>query len=219
VRLLSNADEFGAVGGSDEIDWHTNVSYQERCAAYTILNAVELPALGARPKTSWANLRQAFADLPSATASEIENYHVHYSQKGYQGRVAFGSSDKVPEAVNALVRTHPVTGERALYEIGKRVTVKILDLEQEESDRLMKELLEHATSDQYVYAHDWELGDTVVWDNLSTLHRREPWSSSERRVMRVIDVLEAAPSGSQPDQPLGQILPEDWVGEVAPEAV
>jgi taurine dioxygenase/pentalenolactone F synthase len=59
----------------------------------------------------------------------------------------------------------------------------------DESDALLKELHVHSTRASSVYAHDWQLGDMVVFDTLGTLHRRDAWDPAERRAMRQLSTL------------------------------
>ena len=63
----------------------------------------------------------------------------------------------------------------------------------DESDELLKELSTHSTNSDYVYAHDWQVGDMVMFDTLGTLHRRDAWDPSERRVMRQMSTLWTPP--------------------------
>ena len=49
---------------------------------------------------------------------------------------------------------------------------------------LLDELYRAATSDQFVYAHQWQVGDLVVWDNGFTMHRRTPFDPADRRLMK-----------------------------------
>ena len=63
----------------------------------------------------------------------------------------------------------------------------------DESDELLKELSAHSTKPDYVYAHEWQVGDMVMFDTLGTLHRRDAWDPSERRVMRQLSTLWTPP--------------------------
>ena len=57
-------------------------------------------------------------------------------------------------------------------------------MERAESSALLKELHLHATQPDRVYGHDWEVGDLVMFDTLGTMHRRDSWDPTERRLMR-----------------------------------
>jgi taurine dioxygenase/pentalenolactone F synthase len=70
---------------------------------------------------------------------------------------------------------------------GARETNKcrhIVGLPKDESDDLLKQLAGYSTRPEYVYAHDWQVGDFIVFDTLGTLHRRDAWDRADRRVMR-----------------------------------
>ena len=81
-----------------------------------------------------------------------------------------------------LVRVHPVTGKRALY-LGRRRNSYIEGYSREDSDALLEALWAHATEARFIYQHVWKLGDLVMWDNRSTMHRRDPFDGTARRIM------------------------------------
>ena len=64
-----------------------------------------------------------------------------------------------------------------------------IGMPRDESDDLLRELHAHSTRPSFVYSHDWELGDMVMFDTLGTLHRRDAWDPGERRVMRQLSTL------------------------------
>jgi alpha-ketoglutarate-dependent taurine dioxygenase len=68
-----------------------------------------------------------------------------------------------------IVRTHPETGERALY-IGNRAAT-VEGVRDGEGKTLLADLLAHATQPQFIYTHHWQAGDVVMWDNRALLHR------------------------------------------------
>ena len=94
-----------------------------------------------------------------------------------------------PERVDhPVVRTHPETGRKSLY-AGPHLTKYILDMPVDESDALLKTLFEHAARPEFLWTHVWQIGDLVMWDNRPTMHRREPFPPSERRMMKRTQVL------------------------------
>ena len=52
-----------------------------------------------------------------------------------------------------------------------------------ESEALLDELWQYPTAEHRIYKHKWRIGDLVVWDNRTTMHRRDPFSPSDRRIM------------------------------------
>jgi alpha-ketoglutarate-dependent taurine dioxygenase len=81
------------------------------------------------------------------------------------------------------VRAHPETGDRSLY-LDSTTTVGIDYMDTASGLALLDELYESATSDEFVYAHQWQVGDLVVWDNGFTMHRRTPFDPGARRLMK-----------------------------------
>ena len=53
-----------------------------------------------------------------------------------------------------------------------------------EARDLIRELIEHATKPQFVYAHAWKKYDLVIWDNRQTMHRVRRFDESQPRDMR-----------------------------------
>ncbi len=87
-----------------------------------------------------------------------------------------------PGTLHPLVRVHPETGRRCLY-LGRRRNAYIDGLPLEESDALLDEIWRHATDDRLTWRHHWRVGDLVLWDNRSTMHRRDGFDPGARRVM------------------------------------
>ncbi len=95
---------------------------------------------------------------------------------------------RIPEAEHPVVLHHPDSGREILY-VNPGITRYIVGMPRDESDALLKDLHAHSTRSSAVYAHDWQLGDMIVFDTLGTLHRRDAWDSTERRVMRQLSTL------------------------------
>ena len=98
------------------------------------------------------------------------------------------SRPPIPKAIHPLVMRHPDTGREILY-VSKGITRNVIGMPRDESSALLKELHQHSTRPENVYAHDWQVGDLVMFDTLGTLHRRDAWDPSERRVMRQLSTL------------------------------
>jgi taurine dioxygenase len=80
------------------------------------------------------------------------------------------------------VRTHPETGRECLF-LGRRRNSYILGMELEESDALLDALWAHATRAGLTFRQQWQAGDVLIWDNRCTLHRRDSFDPSARRLM------------------------------------
>jgi taurine dioxygenase len=90
------------------------------------------------------------------------------------------------------VRTHPVTGRKALY-VNRLMTVRIEGFPAQESDELLALLFDHQERREFIYEHFWRAGDLLMWDNRCTLHARTDFSPNERRLMRRVTILGEKP--------------------------
>ena len=102
-------------------------------------------------------------------------------------------SDFVGTGANhPIVRTHPDTGCSALY-LGRRRNGHINGMTSSESESLLDFLWEHASQPQFVWSHQWRVGDILIWDNRCTIHHRQAFDPSTRRIMHRVQV-----AGTQP---------------------
>jgi taurine dioxygenase len=190
VHTVSNLDAQGqpsAVSGtSGNYHWHTDKSYHRVPSLMTILHAVELPSAGG--ETEFANTALAYAALPEKTKRRIASLRAVHSWEASRHK-AGGTPPTAedlrerPPVDHPLVRTHPETGEKALY-LGLHAA-HVLGLPESQGKALLDELLAHATAPRFVYAHRWRRGDVVMWDNRCLLHRaRANYAMDrERRVL------------------------------------
>jgi taurine dioxygenase len=87
-----------------------------------------------------------------------------------------------PGAWHPAILKHPANGRATLY-LGRRRNSYVEGYSRAESDALLEALWAHVTQPQFIYEHRWRLGDLVMWDNRSTMHRRDPFDGAARRVM------------------------------------
>jgi len=85
-------------------------------------------------------------------------------------------------ARHPLVRTDAKSGRKALF-LGRRPNAYVIGLSVAESDALLDALWAHATQPRFSMCHEWKVGDLLMWNNLSVLHRRDPFDPKMRRVM------------------------------------
>ncbi len=192
VGLISNlkdgqAQPIGGLGDG-ELQWHSDQSYMMNPATGAALYAVELPPEGGM--TSWVDLAAAYAGLPDRLKRLVEGRQGIFSYAkrlaGYQGVDRVISSEakrKTPPVLHPLVHTHPVTGGRALY-LNSTTTIGIAEMDDASGSALLDEIYSFATRPEFVYPHEWQVGDVVMWDNGSTMHRREPFDPTARRLMK-----------------------------------
>jgi len=191
---ISNVELSGAVARRDSPKnlsnfanqlWHSDSSFMKPRAAYSMLHAVVLPSWGGN--TEFADLRAAWDALDTRTQREIEGLEAeHYAlhTRLLLGDEAYTDEQKkaIAPAVWPLVTTHPGSSRKVLF-VGVHAR-QILGWPTAEARMLIHDLIEHATQRERVYAHRWQVGDTVIWDNRATLHRGRRYDLAERRELR-----------------------------------
>jgi alpha-ketoglutarate-dependent taurine dioxygenase len=126
--------------------------------------------------------------LPEALKRRITGRRVKhdgtYNSGGYvrEGVVATDDPREAAGTYHPMVCTHPETGRKGLY-LGRRRNAYIEGLSLAESDALLDEVWHHATRDELTWYNAWRIGDVVLWDNRCTMHRRDPFDASSRRIM------------------------------------
>ena len=193
VQVFSNLREDGSTTGvhpeKGTLVWHTDKSYTRTPSLTTILRSPAIASTGG--DTLFADTARAWQELPATVRDRIGALRVVHDWK--RSRERSGERPATGEEIAAappvehpLVRTHPETGDRALY-IGNHAS-HVVGLPADESEQLLKELEQHATQPQFVYRHKWQVNDVLMWDNRCTLHCVEPYDATvERRaVHRVV---------------------------------
>jgi taurine dioxygenase len=187
VEYISNeefADGKRIISGET---FHTDHSNHSRPPKATTLYAVPLPSSGG--DTQYINMHDAYDDLREKTKqriNELKAIHVYQSRYSPRslGRITEESRGKLPPpSIHPLVCTHPENGRRALYLNPVRIE-SIMGLKDEDALALVDELMRHATQRKYEYRHRWRLGDWVLWDNRSVMHKANPdYDMTERRFL------------------------------------
>jgi len=187
--------------GSEELDWHTDLNYKERPHAWSLLHAIELPKKGG--DTHFVNTRLAYEALPNELKIQINSVVARHDiwnlsiQRGSNehGQLAPGITppDNYKEKdwwkthsgiEHPLVRTHPATHKKALY-FGRRLNLYIPDIPYQESEDLINFLFDHTLNNlSFRWVQKWQLGDLIIWDNRSGMHKRTPFNNKDRRLMR-----------------------------------
>ena len=78
-----------------------------------------------------------------------------------------------PPSVHPVFLTHPITGRTVLY-CNPGYAIRINELDEAESDRMLAMLFAHQLRPKYQHVHRWTEGDVLVWDHIGTLHKRSP---------------------------------------------
>jgi taurine dioxygenase len=184
-NVIVNGEPIGSLGAG-EASWHTDMSYLETPPKASILYALEVPPSGGN--TYFCGMYHAYDSLPETlkrrVAGRMLKHDGTYNSGGYlrQGVTAVDDPMASPGAWHPLVCTHPETKLRTLY-LGRRRNAYIQGLPLAESEALLDELWAIATREQFTWWNEWRVGDLVLWDNRSTMHRRDPFDPNTRRIL------------------------------------
>jgi taurine dioxygenase len=184
-NVTVNGQPIGSLGAGEAV-WHTDMSYLDVPPMASMLYALEVPPAGGN--TSFCSMYAVYEALPDGLKRQIANLKIKhdgtYNSGGYlrQGVTPTDDPRTSPGAVHPLVCTHPETGRRMLY-LGRRRNAYLVGLELAESEALLDELWEFVSRPEFAWEHIWRVGDLVLWDNRCTMHRRDPFDASARRIM------------------------------------
>ena len=186
-NVVENGKPMGNLGDGEAV-WHADMTYVEVPPKAAMLHALEVPPPEAGGNTYFANMFAAYETLPAELKKAVEGKTaVHDASRNSAGllRKGFKEVSDVRKTVGAhhpLVRTDPTTGRKALF-LGRRPNAYVLSLGVAESEALLDALWAHATQPRFAMCHEWKVGDVLMWNNLSVLHRRDPFDPKTRRVM------------------------------------
>lgn len=192
-NIVVDGSPIGGLGAA-EAAWHTDMSYIEQPPTASILYAVEVPEEGGA--THFCNMIGALRSLPSdlehrARAARLKHDAAHDSV----GKLRRGHHDvddprAAPGACHPMVLRHPETGVEALY-LGRRQDAYVEGLPLEESEAFLDAVWHYVALEGDVWTQQWEVGDVLVWDNRSVMHRRAAFDPTARRLMRRAQVRSA----------------------------
>jgi alpha-ketoglutarate-dependent 2,4-dichlorophenoxyacetate dioxygenase len=151
--------------------WHSDSSYKKIPAKYSALCAHVIPPAGG--ETEFADMRAAWDMLDAHIKEQIKDLETEHSRIFSKGTLGFQFTEKefrdFAPVRQPLVRTHPRTGRHSLFLSSH--AGRIVGWPQVEALMLLRDLTEHATQREFVYRHQWRVGDLVMWDNRVTMHR------------------------------------------------
>jgi len=162
--------------------WHSDKSYMPFPSMATFLHGIEVTQEGG--ETLFASLTHAYAALDDGEKARLDGlkcvHHWAQSMRNSKLRPATEEEERLaPPVTHPLIRTHPGNGRKSLY-IGYHAS-HIEGMDEAEGRAELFRLLDFATQDRFVYAHKWRVGDLVVWDNPSLVHKSAPYKKYEER--------------------------------------
>ncbi|HVU43813.1 MAG: TauD/TfdA family dioxygenase [Xanthobacteraceae bacterium] len=184
IMMISNIRENGEPIGAlpdGEMMFHHDMIHAEVPSKATLLYSVEIPSAGGN--TLFASGYAAYDTLDPAIRERLEGKKaLHHYNYGSTIRGDNRGTEAFAEREHPVFRTHEDTGRKAVY-VNRLMTVKVLDIPEDESGRLLNAVYDHAEKREFVYEHAWRVGDLLLWDNRCSSHARTDFPSTERRLM------------------------------------
>ncbi|HEY7997332.1 MAG TPA: TauD/TfdA family dioxygenase [Pseudolabrys sp.] len=193
IYMLSNLDKDGNPSGKHPdrgtLYWHTDGSWKERTGQATMMYSEIVPPKGDGGQTQFADMVAGYELLPDAIKNKIDGkraiHNFTFSRKRRHGEdpLTAKQSAEVPPVAHPIVRTHPETGQRAIF-LGDHAE-SIEGMGYDEGRALIEELNVLTTPPDNIYSHTWQPRECMVWDNRCTLHRATGFDEARfKRVMR-----------------------------------
>ena len=181
--------------------WHSDSSFRVVPAKYSLLSARTVVSRGGN--TEFADMRAAYDALDEVDKAEVDGLICEHSLMYSRGILGFSDLTEDEKANfkpvrQSLVRQHPVSGRKSLYLSAH--AGGILGQPMPEARSLLRELNDHATQPRFVYVHQWQRYDLVIWDNRQTMHRvRRFADTTEVRDMRRTTLTSGVQTAQQAD--------------------
>ena len=207
VMILSNIRENDKpIGMSDAgQSWHTDMSYSKTVAFANVLYGIKIPRRNGKTlgNTEFCNMHAAYDGLPNELKQKLEGKTVLHDfnkfwdmmrrEKGSTRPPLTEAQRKAkPPVSHAIFLTHPLTGRRVLY-ANPGYSMRINELPEKESDDILAFLFEHQTQPAYRYAHIWEEGDLMLWEDIGTIHNAvADYGPDEHRYIKRCQVMASA---------------------------
>ena len=198
---ISNLDEDNRLRARDDrrrLDslgnrlWHTDASYMPVPVVLGMLFAVAVPPASpfGAGETEFADMRAAYDDAQRAAVDPLIAEHDVFWSRAQIGFTEFppGEREKYPPSRQRLVRRHPGSGRKCLY-LSAHAS-HIVGWPVPEGRLLLRDLSDFATQPQFVYSHQWRVGDLVIWDNRDTMHRGRAHDEDQPRDLRRATTLD-----------------------------
>ena len=204
VMILSNKVENGKPLGLSDAgqDWHTDMSYSSMIAFTNVLYGIEIPHRDGEPlgHTEFCNMHAAYEDLPLELKTKLDGMTITHDFAKFWDKMRLEKGSARPPLTDAqrkakppvshpIFLMHPITGKKVLY-ANPGYSMRINELPEEESDRILAFLSGHQLQKKYQYRHRWSVGDVLMWDNMGTLHNAVPdYRPDEHRYIKRCQVM------------------------------
>jgi taurine dioxygenase len=205
ILLVSNVrdDKGEHIGLADAgFTWHTDTSYRTHPSRCSLLYAIEVPekdgkTLGNTVFTNTVRAYEALSETMKTWLAGRKAIH-RYSERM---RVANSPRPKLtakqlaetPDIAHPIVRVHPFTGRKSLY-VTKGECIGIEGVPEDEGRAVIEELHDHCIKPEFLYRHEWQVGDLLMWDNATAMHLAIcDYELPQRRLMHRTTVIGSVP--------------------------
>jgi len=195
VMLVSNmkvdGEPVGSFGDGD-MWYHIDSGYSERPYNYTFLYGIELPSTGGN--TLFSNMYAAYDALPDEMKQRLRGkkaLHIHQYERRKRVELTEEAIEISPHWFHPIFITHSESKRKSLF-VDRLMTQRIEGVSHEESEKILEFLYQHGEKRDFVYEHEWRLGDFVMWDNRCAIHARTRFPDEESRLLRRC-TIEGAP--------------------------
>lgn len=157
--------------------WHSDLSYMAAPSLGSLLLCREMPDIGG--DTMWASMYLAYDTLSQAMKEFLDRltavhdyshaYDTYFAHLKERPPLTAEQRAKTPPVEHPVIRTHPVTGRKALY-VNPGFTTGFVGMPAEESRPILDFLFRHSTRPEFIYRHRWHVHDLIFWDNRCTMH-------------------------------------------------
>ena len=169
VRIIKDPEEKNQWGEN----WHSDVSYNVKPTKAVILKSIKIPPVGG--DTTFSNMELAWETLDDKIKEKIRNKKAVHSSLGasffvndYKQMKGNGNIDEY-SSIHPIIRTHPETQKKILF-VNWTYTKKIVAMEKEESDEILKKIFDHQARLDLTCRFQWTKNAVAIWDNRSVLH-------------------------------------------------
>ena len=170
IRIIKGPQEKHQWGET----WHTDVSYNPKPTKVIILRSRKIPPVGG--DTMFSNMEIAYETLDENIKKRIEGKRAIHSSLGaaafvdkYEEMEGNGNLDEYSNK-HPVVRIHPETKKKILF-VNSMYTKRIIDMDKEESDEILKKIFEHQERLDFTCRFKWTENAVAIWDNRSTQHQ------------------------------------------------
>jgi taurine dioxygenase len=159
-----------------ENTWHSDVTWRAEPSLGSVLRAIEIPLIGG--DTLFADMYAAYDGLSDTIKDKIEgrmavhdfgHFRKSMRKRGKTEAEIEAFNRQYPEVEHPIVRTHPETGRRGIY-VNAAFTLRIVGMEQAESDALLRHLYAQAAIPEYQCRFHWQKNSIAFWDNRASQH-------------------------------------------------